>query len=445
MDNDQVSSSVPQAPPRKRARAGTPAVTKADSPSGGAAGQTGADTVVVNAPLERPIHIPTVTMMFSRRMRYYINNTQITKSWVQSTQEFPFQYTIDGFYELPINHVAFFMTGHESGVVGNFNAWKIHYADWTINSIQALTIKENNPAANAITYEPASNITPSFQIWQHDCLPPNKNRYWDIARDGAISVLADTPDATSVKVATQAAKAEAYEANLPQIVFGVDPRNSTDWGTTTFMDLAGENWLINRHAHTINPGGQPYSGTCQIEPCWRRLRAAMQDPGGVQLTQDLNLHDWNKQYWTPKYEVYLNSDDSNKRDVCAIQPQYDFVGRDKVENMWYYRDASSGEDLTRKLRPNTPVFIRFEPLTSAQEPDDSNILNPILMKAYVDISTEMAVECSYEAMFMAQQSGRLNESMWAARCSPFQYTAGEQMDPTGPREMEKIRNKYVKN
>lgn len=432
------SNSIGGGPSSKNARA-------AASGGNGGAGGGGGDTTVIQAAIERPIRQSTAFFHFKRRLRYFFNNAQLSSGWLGATESFPYTYSLDGFYEIPHNHIGWFINPHEDGIVNNFNGYKVNFAKWGITSIEALTIREVNPTATEITYEPASNITPSFQIWHHEQLPPFRNRYWDIRRNGAIDVETDDPDCSSTRVAMNAVEAEARESNLPQVIMGVTPRpQSGPDGRPAFIP-AGSPWLINKYAETLMPGGPGYSCECEVDGQWRRLRGAMRSPLTQSTTVDSTHHRWDMDYRCPSWAVTIN--DTNVQ-MNYAPPQQDFLGRDKQQNGFYYRSGATSEDMTVRQTPNLPVFIRFTP-TSANMlgSETSQILEPILMKAYIDIETEIGIEASYESIFPGQgiTGGRINENQWSYRNSLTYYEGCTEMVGPGKKAQKKYMDKQPIN
>lgn len=370
---------------------------------------------MVRANFFKAIGQPNVTLHFKHRSRWLFANLHDNELNYTTTGTYnAFQ---SNWFEIPQNHMGFYITAAENSLLQNCAAWKINHASWKINAMDFVALNEVNPSATAPYYHISGNNAPMIETMCSTTLDiPWRVRYWNYinATDGARS----TPDNTASGVTNRADIARKQPERLPLITFGYPLNGITSLASDVPNAARTPDWYDYVETRTLE---SEIGHQCNIFPHWRRTRERGQDLGPTQ--SDVAY----ERFYAPPTVLETGIVQSTKplhprhQFGSIADPRGDFVGYDLRDRTLYYRDGRHGGGTFENEFENTNYFLR--PRGPPRELIANNPLLNIPMTFIIDIETNMNVDLSYTWAAMDNNGGALynGNQKYLYRSGPEEY------------------------
>lgn len=329
-------------------------------------------------------HFPIFSFDVKRNLRFsFINSVE---GYVINPAGDIAQWGTD-FFEIPHNHMGFYLPPHIAQLVGFTTAYKINSANWHIANLQFIAAQENIPPAQnpPTTFEMQGNANFTIDTLQNPSVQPNNRmRIW--AYDGYGRQRADADNGAG-RINTTCNLAEYQTMALPLIQFNTKAPTSTTVPVTPAM----YRWCRN---HKLD---SKIGATCNVIKGWRR-----NSPG----TDQLPAANWPGTQgipWTQETTEGLNVlnfanlpvNYANTNNVNIVGS--DIIGSDCKVRRYTYRTGHGNEIYAHN--PDFFIRIRDPPRWGNGANAGSNNTSPanqLAVKCVIDIETSINITCTMD-------------------------------------------------
>lgn len=302
-------------------------------------------------------------------MRFSFVNAVQSTAWVAQPDTGLYSYASD-FFEIPHNHMGFYLPGNYNNLLASTSGYKINHCKWEIDNIQFINLTETVTGAPA-PLNTAGNFAPTIDIFMNSAVEPNyRQRIWDY---DIVGNQRATVDNSSTKIDTICGVAESETMGLPIIQFNASNNAANNYRI---------DWFRYTRNHTLDSriGCLP-----QFFKGWRRICQPSDKfeiiGTGVFAPTQLNIA---------------------ATQPALIMPSNTGLSSDaKLPNMRWRSNYDGALHIDRHgINPNYFIRCRDPPRPGAgSSSGSSNSSGPqLMMKFVIDITTEMAVEFSMDAL-----------------------------------------------
>lgn len=381
--------------------------------SGNSSGEGGGGPtdVIVGPLIDRPITVDYTTLTFDHEYTFTFVNPSygvITPGLSNNSTLWQWYYNGStpttatkfgcrpGLFEIPYNHLGFYLDGHEAGIVDNFNAYRLKHASFEIMQAEAVTFQFQDATPTA-RFTPSSNVAPGIQICRNYYRePPQRTRnyvydYYGIADD------ITTPDNSSSTVNVMTNQASQYMAALPVVCWGT----TVTAGTQAANQLSSAPMRRDRIMEQFNHGCPPIKHEANLISGWRRGYEVPYNPTVNRVTS---------------IDKYGPSNDQTNLiahvAIPGLPPLTDFVGRCNTDTDWSYRHDMGQKDEDYKTDINYGFYITSDYQTGMNVGDGAgnDVGSALVMKYKIKVCSKVVIDCKYGSDFSNAGQGRNDHS-----------------------------------
>lgn len=351
-------------------------------------------------------HLPLLHFSVKRNLRFSFINSVEDNTWsvTGSNPNYTFQFGSD-FFEMPHNHLGFYLPSRVQNVVAQSSAYKIRNPNWTISNLQFIAAQENVvPGTNPPqTFEMQGNANFTIDtLYNPSVQPPGRLRIYNYDGYGRQRAGIGNSAAT---VNAYCDSAESSTQALPLVQWQFPAPTST----ATFATPQMYRWCRN-HKLDSKIGCSP-----KFINGWRRNISAQNPPWAT----------------TPQLDPWLDQD-APVENVLApgtykSLPAYqtpgatianDIIGSDSKDRHYTYYDNSK-DRLIQNINPDFFLRIRDPPRWGTGAMAGSNNNDPasqLAIKCVIDVETDIDIELTLDTLNAQDNAGNLhNDNRWISR------------------------------
>lgn len=370
-------------------------------------------------------HLPALHFSCKRNMRFsFINSVEDTSWSVSGTNpNYTLQFGSD-FFEIPHNHMCFYLPPNVQGFVGAANAYKIRNPSWRISNLQFIAAQENVVPGTTPpqTFEMQGNANFTIDtLYNPSVQPPGRLRIYNY--DGYGRQRAGIGN-TAATVNGFCANAESGTQALPLVQWQAPANAASD----TFSTPQMYRWCRN-HKLDSKIGCSPkfISGWRRTIPAqnqaWNSIPVASPWPDADAPVENSAA---------PKAYKALPAWSS-----IASSLSNDIIGSDCKDRHYTYYDNSK-DKLVQHVNPDFFMRIRDPPRWGTGATAGSNNNDPasqLAIKCVVDIETDIDIELTLDCLNNDVAANVHNDNRWMSRnfsvYAPMFYSTTVVTNPGG--------------